>query len=62
MTSSNGGLSVKTVKHFIDRDCMWYHPTHDKQDWHLRNNPWRKRRKPKHAGDSTGSNMASLVS
>lgn len=53
MASSNGGLSVKTVKHFIDRACMWYHPAHDKQDWTLKNNIWRKPRKTKPWGHST---------
>ena len=39
----DGGLSVKTVRHRIDRPCKWWQPPHDKPEWHLRGkNKWRR--------------------
>jgi len=39
---SGRGLSVKTVRHTVNRDCMWYNPPHEKQEWKLLGkNKWR---------------------
>lgn len=42
-SSAKNGLTVRTVRHFIDRDCMWYNPPHNKAEWALkgRRNKWR---------------------
>lgn len=41
--SVKNGLTVRTVRHFIDRDCMWEHPQHNKAEWTLKGkrNKWR---------------------
>ena len=41
--ASSRGLTVKTVRHTVNRLCMWYHPAHTKADWSLKGkNNWRK--------------------
>ena len=38
----NNGLVFKNVRHFINRECMWYQPPHSKPEWKLKhNNKWR---------------------
>ena len=41
--ASSRGLTVKTVRHTVNRLCMWYHPAHTKAEWSLKGkNNWRK--------------------
>ena len=37
-----GGLTFKKVVHTINRPCMWHQDAHDKPDWRLKKNKWRK--------------------
>lgn len=38
-----GGLSIKTVRHIINRECWLWYPPHDKPDWVLKKrNKWRR--------------------
>lgn len=41
--SLSSGVSIDIVTHFIDRLCKWEQPPHDKKEWKLKDNPWRKR-------------------
>ena len=40
---------MKTVRHTVNRDCMWYNPPHEKQEWKLiGKNKWRWKELTKH--------------
>lgn len=42
MPEKIGGLTFKKVVHTVDRPCMWYSDPHDKPEWRLVKNKWRR--------------------